>query len=140
MSLLGDRLKKAGIDKRSFEQGEIYLAKDPDVKIPDSTLTGRTFHNKRPVVIVFSCVVNKEPLYPVVVAAPLSHDVSRKRAIDLEITAEGSGADSDSLLRLGLIQPFLKIDLEGPVGKLASQQVDQMVGLLIELSGVDLGE
>lgn len=138
MSGLSSALKASGIDPRVFEQGEVYLAVDSDVKIPDEAITGRTTHPKRPVVIVYNHSTNQNPLYPVVMAAPLSHDTSKKRETDLEVFAREDGVVSDSLLRLGLIQPFLKVDLEGPVAKLSEQRIIQMLSLILHLLGVDM--
>jgi len=135
---LGDALKAQGIDSRTFEQGAVYLASDSDVKIPDEKLTGRTLHEIRPVVIVSNHPSNRNPLYPTVLAAPLSHDTSRKRDTDLEVTAAEDNVDQDSLLRLGLIQPFLKVDLKGPVAQLSQQRVEQMLALLLHMLGVDM--
>lgn len=44
----------------------------------------------------------------------------------------------DKVLRLGLIQPFLKIDLQGPEGKLSEHRIEQMLALLLHLIGVDM--
>ncbi|RKO65683.1 type II toxin-antitoxin system PemK/MazF family toxin [Desulfofundulus salinus] len=133
-------LKKAGIDNRRFEQGEIYLVGDEEVKIPDDKITNRTFHNTRPVVIVYNHPTNWDPLYPIIVAAPLSHEITRKRETDLEVFASEDGVECDCLLRLGLIQPFLKCDLHGPKGKLSERRIEQMLALLLHLLGVDMDD
>lgn len=121
---------------KSFEQGQIYLVKDLDVKIPDTA--PRTLHPKRPVVILHSCSLNSNPAHPRVLAAPLSTRTDLKRECDLELRAPQDGVKVDSLLRLDLAQPFLKEDLEGPVGVLSEEAVEQMIALQLHLLGVDL--
>lgn len=138
MSSISNFFREKGIDTRAFEQGEVYIARDIEVKIPDEKLTGRTNHDKRPVVILYNHSTNSNPLYPIVVAAPLSHKITRKRESDLEVFAEKDGLEQDSLLRLGLAQPFLKIDLEGPVAKISDERIEQMLALLLHLLGVDM--
>lgn len=138
MSGIADQFRSKGIGCRSFQQGEIYLAVDKEVKMPDEKIFGREFHDKRPVVILFDHLTNNQPTFPTVVAVPLSHNVTKKRDSDLFVPASDSGVKYDSLLRLGLIQPFLKIDLEGPVGELSEDVVDQMLALVLHMLGVDM--
>ncbi|MGE5483700.1 MAG: type II toxin-antitoxin system PemK/MazF family toxin [Ignavibacteriales bacterium] len=142
MQSIEAQFKRLGIDRRSFRQGEIYIVKDKDVQIPDSkfTKTGRVFHENRPVVIVYDHLYNSEPTYPLVVVAPLSHDTTRKRVCDLELFAARDGVDQDCLLRLGLIQPLCKVDLEGPAGRLDATTIDKMLALLVHLLGVSLND
>lgn len=140
MSDLADKLKELNIASAEFEQGQVYIAADEDVSIPDEKLSGRTVHPNRPVVVVTNHPSNEQPLYPTVLCAPLSHDISRKRDTDLVVTAEDDGVNQDSLLRLGLMQPFLKVDLKGPVATLSSDRIDQMLALILHMLGVDMEE
>ncbi len=133
-------LKQLGIETRAFEQGEIYIAEDSDVKIPDEKITGRTLHPNRPVVIVTNHDCNSDPFFPTILAAPLSHDVTKKRETDLEIFAATDGVSQDCLLRLGLTQPFLKIDLKGPRGKLPTERITQMLALYLHMLGVSMDD
>lgn len=119
---------------RPFEQGQIYLVKDTNVKIPDTTPRG--YHNTRPVVILHCCSLNSNPAWPRVHAAPLSSRTDLKRECDLELRAGVDGVERDCLLRLDLAQPFLKDDLVGPVGVLSEDAIERMIALQLHLMGV----
>jgi len=135
---LSEAIRKSGLDPRQFEQGQIFIAKDPDVKIPDTKITGRNTHTGRPVVIITNHSINSSPCHPCVLAAPLSHDITKKRECDLEVFAATDEVEKDCLLRLGLAQPFLKVDLDGPKGKLSEDRIHQMLALFLHLLGVSM--
>ncbi len=130
--------RRGGFDNRDFKQGEIYLVGDEEIHFPDEKFTGRTRHDDRPVVVVTNHPSSGDPTYPLVLVAPLSHRVEFKREVDLEVLASAEHVEQDSLIRLGLIQPVCKVDLRGPVARLSSGKVDEMLALVIEMLGVDL--
>ncbi|MCL6480053.1 MAG: type II toxin-antitoxin system PemK/MazF family toxin [Peptococcaceae bacterium] len=129
-----------GRDEREFRQGEIFLVKDELINIPDTflDLRGRAYHRRRPVVILYDIPSNINPNSYTVIAAPASHRTDMKRETDLICPKSEGGFKQDSIIRLGLIQPFLKIDLEGPVGRLPEKQLLDLVALMLYLLGVDL--
>lgn len=130
------------IDDRNFAYGEIYLVKDEDVTFPESEFTkGRTFHGKRMVCIIHHCSSNENKYIWTLNAAPFSSQINQKRDTDLEVGPdEGNYINRKSLVRLGSAQPFLKIDLEGPVGKLTESQLLQLSALQLKLAGIDVNE
>lgn len=136
---LRELFKGNGIDNREFKQGQIFLAVDSEVKIPDEKFTGRTLHEERAVVILYNTSDNSNPLALTVLAAPLSSQTQYKREVDL-LLYEEDGVKRESLLRLGLTQPFCKIDLKGPVGTLTEEAIDRMIALQLHLMGVSLEE
>ena len=133
-------LQVLGRDDREFKQGEIFLIKDELVNIPDTVLDlkGRVYHSRRPVVILYDTPSNANPNSYTVIAAPVSHRTDLKRETDLICSKNEKGFKKDSIIRLGLIQPFLKIDLDGPVGCLPDEQLINLVALMLYLMGVDL--
>lgn len=133
-------LQVLGQDDREFKQGEILLVKDELVNIPDTVLDlkGRVYHCRRPVVILYDTPSNTNPNSYTVIAAPASHRTDLKRETDLICCKSEKGFKQDSIIRLGLIQPFLKIDLEGPVGCLPDDQLVNLIALMLYLMGVDL--
>lgn len=98
-----------GRDDREFHQGEIFLVQDELVSIPYTLLDlrGRVYHHHRPVVILYDTPSNANPNWYTVVAAPVSHRVDMKRETDLVCTKSEGGFKRDSVIRLGLVQPFL---------------------------------
>lgn len=129
-----------GRDDREFRQGEIFLVKDELVNIPDTflDLRGRTYHRRRPVVIIYDASSNANPNSYTVIAAPVSHRIDMKRETDLICPQREGGFKQDSVIRLGLLQPFLKIDLDGPVGRSPDNQLINLTALMLYLLGIDL--
>ncbi|WP_456273408.1 hydrogenase [Bacillus sp. AK031] len=124
-------------DDREFHFGEIYKVKDELVNFPESQIVNRTYHHKRMIVITQHCSANLDKNVWTLNAAPLSTAVNMKRDTDLEIEPDtGNFIKKDSLIRLASSQPFLKIDLEGPVGKLTTDQQKMLSALQLKLAGV----
>lgn len=124
-------------DERRFLFGEIYEVKDELVNFPEGEFTPRNFHSVRYVVITQHCNSNLNKHIWTLNAAPLSSKIEYKRDTDLEITpAEGNYINRKSLIRLGSSQPFLKVDLSGPVGKLTEMQMKQLAALQLKLTGL----
>lgn len=125
-------------DDRNFKYGEIYKIKDRLVDFPESRFTKpRTYHSTRMVVIIHHCESNSDPTIWTLNAAPLSGQTQMKRDTDLEIEpVHGNYINRTSLIRLGNAQPFLKIDLDGPIGRLPDEQLKKLSALQSKLAGV----
>jgi mRNA-degrading endonuclease toxin of MazEF toxin-antitoxin module len=138
--LRNSALHTLGRDDREFKQGEIFIVKDELVNIPGTLLDlrGRVYHRRRPVVILYDVPSNANPNSYTVIAAPASHRTDMKREADLICFKSEGGFKQDSIIRLGLIQPFLKIDLDGPVGRLPDNQLVDLIALMLYLLGIDL--
>lgn len=125
-------------DDREFAYGEIFKIKDDLIYFPEALFAKRTYHGSRLVVITQHCRSNSNPNVWTVNVAPLSTKIEYKRDTDLEINPEeGNYIDKTSLIRLGLSQPVLKVDLEGPVGRLTREQLLALTALQIKLSGIE---
>lgn len=124
-------------DAREFRFGEIYRVKDKLVDFPESRFVQRTYHSIRCVVIIHHCNANLDKRVWTLNAAPVSSQTDMKRDTDLEIEpCEGNYINKPSLIRLGAAQPFLKIDLDGPVGRLSEDQQKALSALQLKLAGV----
>lgn len=131
-----------GRDSRAFRQGEIWVAKDEVVSIPDSEITGRTVHATRPVVILSDYEDNFNPDYPMVLVAPMcswNPPVTTKELSDVEVKPE-DGVRRHSLVRVGLIQPILKVYLERQVGELCVDALNRVLATLDVILGAELPE
>ncbi|MCF8567810.1 hydrogenase [Alicyclobacillus tolerans] len=139
---MAGQLNNHPIDSREFKYGEIYLVKDEEVHFPESKHTSsRTFHGKRMVCIIHHCLSNLNKYIWTTNAAPFSTQLHMKRDTDLEVTPQpGNYINRTSLIRLGAAQPFLKIDLEGPVGQLTTEQLQELAYLQVALAGIDLSD
>ncbi|MGI6633282.1 MAG: type II toxin-antitoxin system PemK/MazF family toxin [Bacillota bacterium] len=123
---------------RDYKQGEIYLVADEKVIMPDGQ---REYHKSRPVVILSEHPLNRTPLYPLILVAPLSTRVDVKQSCDLLLKADVDGVERDCLLKLNLSQPFLKVDLSRePVGCLSQEAIERMLALMLDLLGIDTSQ
>lgn len=130
---------KYPFDDRVFQYGEIYKVKDEHVVFPEEKYVNRTKHPSRMVCVIHHCEANSDAQSWVINVAPISSQLGMKRDNDLEIAPqEGNYINRKSLIRLGCAQPLLKIDLEGPVGKLSDEQLMQLTALQIILTGTEL--
>jgi len=136
---LRDAFKKAGVKPRRVRRGEIYLVKDDLIQIPETRLPGqkRKKHEERPVLVI-QCKEDAQDHYCyTTIVAPFSHRVKLKRAQDLELSRKETGLDYDSILRLGLIQPILKVDLsEKPIRRLSKTGIQEVLALLARNVGI----
>lgn len=132
--MLGKAFQNAGVAVHEPKRGEVYLIRDdlivlPEARIPESK--ARMVHPQRPVLIVQTDVDNSEPLYPVVLIAPMSHRTDLQSERDCLLRAKQGGLDQDSLVHLGLVQPILKTDLQGsPIGALDSWAMNDVDAIL----------
>ncbi len=76
-------------------------------------------------------VDNAEPLYLIVLVAPLSHRVDLKGEQDYWLKAGQGGLKQDSIVHLGLVQPILKTELQGDaIGKLDTLAMNDIDAIL----------
>lgn len=135
-------IPNSGRDERQFKQGEIWSANDQCVSIPDSEITGRTLHGIRPVVILSEYVDNCNPDYPLLLVAPICSKRSSddlKELSDVEVCPE-DGVRADSFVKVGLIQPFLKVYLQRKLGELTVDALDRVLATLDVITGAELPE
>lgn len=132
--MLRDALERIGITGKHIERGEIYLVPDKLIVIPGERIPsrpGRTVHEQRPVLILQTNADNAEPLYPIVLVAPLSHRVELKGEQDYRLKAGQGGLNRDSIVHLGLVQPILKTNLQGDaIGKLDTLAMNDIDAIL----------
>jgi|SRR5580658_5539923 mRNA-degrading endonuclease toxin of MazEF toxin-antitoxin module len=133
MSVLSDAFKKIGIGKIKIEAGGIYRLRDDIIKIPDSDLLGnRTKHDFRTVVVLSNQQTCDSFSSPVVIVAPLSHELEPRPATDLIVykTAENKLAH-DSRYMFGYIQPVLKSDLDKQIGRISEEDWQRVMGKIV---------
>mgnify|MGYP001230584072 FL=1 len=130
-----------GRDERHFRQGEIWIIDDQQIAIPDSEITGRTVHEFRPVVILSDYCDNCNPNYPLLLVAPLcSIKANSPKAIaDVEVYPK-DGVRDPSYVKVGLIQPILKVYLQHKVGELTLSALDRVLAILDIITGAESPE
>lgn len=132
--MLRDALKHVGITGKHIERGEIYLVPDELIGFPKDRIPSqptRTIHEQRPVLILQTDADNAEPLYLIVLVAPLSHRIDLKGEQDYKLKTGQGGLKQDSLVHLGLVQPILKTELQGDaIGKLDTLAMNDIDAIL----------
>lgn len=132
--MLQDAFEHVGITGKHIERSEIYWVPDELIHLPEERIPSRpsrTMHEQRPVLILQPDVDNAEPLYPIVIVAPLSRRVDLKGKQDYKLKAGQGGLKQDSIVHLGLVQPILKTDLQGEaIGKLDALAMNDIDAVL----------
>lgn len=134
-----DAFQRIGVKAKRVRPGEVYLVKDELISIPETRLPGekRERHEYRPVLVIQCEEDAQDRFCRITIIAPFSHRVDLKRTQDLELRHEDTGLDHDSILRLGLIQPILKVELSRkPVGRLSGERVEQVLALVARNVGM----
>lgn len=130
------------VDTRIFRFGEIWLVEDSLISIPDGDYTehpGRNLHSIRPVMIVQNNQNNVDPFSHTISIAPLSSKVEYKQRFDVLLTSARDGVEKDSLVRLWLAQPVLKVDLEHCVCVISEEAMAEVLDAQLEWLGLDNG-
>jgi len=125
---------RLGITGRKVQRGEIYLVADDLIVLPETRLPSkseRELHESRPILILQTNLDNNDPLYPTILVAPLSHRVDLQDQRDFKLSTGQAGLEHDSIVQLGLIQPFLKVDLQGEaLGKVDDMTMNDIDAVL----------
>lgn len=129
--------RKALIDGRKFNFGDVWIVKDKHITMPQSDHIGkRKYHHKRAVVVISNNNENYHPLCPIVTVAPLSHQVELMKDFDLKLLKEEDNVETDCLLQLKLAQPILKKDLSEFKGTISEGKKVETQVLIEEFFGL----
>lgn len=132
--MLQDAFERVGVTGKHIKRGEIYWVTDELIEFPEERIPSRptrTIHEERPILILQTNADNAEPLYPIVLIAPLSHRVDLQDKRDYKLKAGQGGLKQDSLVHLGLVQPILKTELQGDaIGKLDTLAINDIDAIL----------
>lgn len=116
---------KAGIYPR-IKPGDIWKAKDASINLIDA-LT-RTFHQERFCVVLSNRQLCDDKDWPIVLIAPLSHNLYPLASTDLHIGAtDKNGLEFQSRIILSHIQPIEKVNLKECVGEISITKWEQII-------------
>ncbi len=125
-------------DGRSFQFGTIWTIADELLSIPDADRDGsRILHEARAVLIVANNQSNSDLLTPVITVAQLSHRTDVRRRGDVLLLRDRDGVRVDSIVRLRLLQPVLKVDLKRHVGTISETAGGEVLVTIEEMFGLD---
>ena len=132
---LRSALKSAGASNLAIAPGDVCLAEDTKVVIPEAADDKRKLHpNGRTCVILSSAFVCDKITHPIVTIAPTSHRLDLKDVTDFELRRTvQNGLHVDSLVMLGHIQPIRKIDIFKKIGELSSGEWDLLLAHLLKI-------
>lgn len=139
-SLFRKAFKRAGITGREIKRGEVYLVRDELIVLPEERIPSRperAIHERRPVLILQTDLDNSNPLYPIILIAPMSHRIDLQGETDYKLSAGQGGLEQDCIVHLGLVQPILKTDLgEDAIGKLDALTMNDIDAILAASLGL----
>jgi len=122
---LKEALAKAGIYPH-IEPGDIWKARDSSISLLGA-LT-RRWHNERYCVVLSNKKMCSDSDWPLVLIAPLSHELYPLAAPDLIIDATNkNGLEVKSRLILSHIQPLEKTALQERMGNISASKWEQIV-------------
>lgn len=117
------QFEKLNISSRSYQSGEIYMLNDQKVLFP-----GRKKGEDKPRMVVV--MGNKEhlndPMIPIVTAAPITTSPYETPQC-LPVSTGNGNLHKDSLIKAGMVQPFLKTNLGKFVGQLDPKMQEQLM-------------
>ena len=106
--------------------GEVWKAKDSSIRLLGS-LT-RHWHEERYCLILSNSTMCNDPEWPLVLIAPLSHQLQPKALPDLYVQkTDKNGLRLKSRLILSQIQPLGKADLQEHVGDIDIAEWEEIV-------------
>ena len=125
---LAKAFEDAGISEKIIDRGDIWYISDDLIIFPEDRLpkTKRQKHLNRPVLILSCSDDLKNLKFLSALISPLSTVVQAKAATDFFVNAGVGGLKEDSMIRLGLIQPILKVDLKEKIGNIGNDILDQV--------------
>jgi mRNA-degrading endonuclease toxin of MazEF toxin-antitoxin module len=122
---LKDAFAKAGIYP-TINPGEVWKASDSSISLIDK-LT-RHWHEERYCVILSNKEMCSDPEWPLVLIAPLTHQLYPKPKPDLIIdTTDKNGLEVKSRLILSQIQTIRKTDLQQRLGEISISKWEQVM-------------
>ena len=96
-------------------------------------------HESRWVVVCHHVKTNSDRRHYSVLIAPCSSRVDYQNPSDLKVSPNKiNRIDRDTLIRLGMSQPVLKTDLDGPFGKLSNEEMSLLSNLQLKLAGIKI--
>jgi len=122
---LADQLKSAGFTTTQLNRYDIFTIADDVIIFPEERLgQSRTKHEGRLVIILQNDKDNNDPIIKICTIAPLSTSKQFYR-LDylLKKSPDHPFLKDDSYIRIGHVQPILKIDLRNKLGGVTKQSI-----------------
>jgi mRNA-degrading endonuclease toxin of MazEF toxin-antitoxin module len=122
---MADQLKSAGLTTTQPNGYDIFTIADNVIIFPEERLgQNRTKHEKRLAIILQNDKDNNDPTIKICTIAPLS---TRKQFYRFDYLLKKSPdhpfLKDDSYIRIGHVQPVLKIDLKDKLGSVTKQSI-----------------
>ncbi len=127
---------KAGIVRPgAIRWGGIYAMRDDLIVFPEDRLPGarKTPHEYRSILVLQCQTDCDDPNLRTVLIAPLSTKKRIRERFDHELAAGTGNLRSDTLVKLAMVQPVLKVDLEPfrMVGDLPMETMRDIITVLL---------
>ena len=122
---LADQLKSAGFTTTQLNRYDIFTIADDVIIFPEERLgQSRAKHEGRLVIILQNDKDNNDPIIKICTIAPLSTSKQFYR-LDylLKKSPDHPFLKDDSYIRIGHVQPILKIDLRNKLGGVTKQSM-----------------
>ena len=133
-----DALKKSGIVPKNILPGSLWTVRDKLIVFPEDRLPSakKTSHEFRTIVVLSRLEDCEDPTRIYVLMAPLSSNTRIKAKTDYLIPKGNGNLRDDSMVRLGLVQPILKTELEKEIGLLPESILEDLKAMISVIFGL----
>ena len=127
-----EALSQAGLDRRVFAPGDVWLVPDEDVRLDPSS--DRRFHENRTVIIIDGPERCADASLLSILAVPTSTRTDRRSRY--QVTLERGGGLERSVAMLDLVQPFPRKSLRTKMGSITVEQLEILRAVLLGNLGI----
>ena len=125
-----------GVQQRPIRSGDVYWATYAFPHEQSASPEGTRVEKQRPVLIVQNNADNENEFYPLVQAAPITtQKTKRVYEQDVLLPAGEANLQQTSKVLLGLAQPFLKARLDQKLGRVSPARMREVDVKLLRLFG-----
>jgi len=125
-----------GVQQRPIRRGDVYWATYAFPHEQSASPEGTRVEKQRPVLIVQNNADNENEFYPLVQAAPITtQKTKRVYEQDVLLPAGEANLQQTSKVLLGLAQPFLKARLDQKLGRVSPARMREVDVKLLRLFG-----
>lgn len=122
----------------SVINGGIYFVKDSAISLPPND--DRSYHERRPVVVLSGPDTNSFAGWRTVLVAPVSTSTSLKTTYCVKLAAGEGGLNKKCWVRVIAVQPLLKSDLEDRLGLLSAERLEEIQARLFQYMGLPIDD
>lgn len=130
--IIKEKFAKLKLSPISFQSGAIYMTNDLNILMPGrDTIVDKP----RMVVVIGNNDQLNNPILPIVTCMPVTTVMNQSEQC-LPVCAGNGGLDKDSVIKVGMMQPILKVDLSHYIGTLDIETQEEIKATVLMNLGI----